>query len=147
MTTYADGRQDMSVDVESSLMYSRGQCRVEALGESLGDDELVRDDGELWCSLKTLLTEKLGSACYRDVRSSEKAASCAHFEELGEEGDEVGPFIDLVERLERLVHGRGVLAVLGIALQSCMTREESQDGAAWGSVWGKSDIKDESDRD
>ena len=50
----------MGVDIERALVDACGECRVEALREALGDDELVRDDGKLGRSLEAL---RLASGC------------------------------------------------------------------------------------
>lgn len=41
--TYTYRRQDVSVDVESSLVYSGGKGWIQALGQPLRDGQLVRD--------------------------------------------------------------------------------------------------------
>lgn len=106
----------MGVDVERALVDACREGRVEALGETLGDDELVRDDGELGRPLEALRARVQVSA---EVEREGQWRKRTHLEQLGEERDEVGPLVDVVERLERLLDGESVLAVLGIVLEGC----------------------------
>jgi len=71
LSTYPNRCQDMNINIQRPLVHTRRQRRIQALTQPLGDRQLVRDQLKLRIALERL-------------------------EQLGEEGDKVGPLVDLL---------------------------------------------------
>lgn len=106
----------MSIDIQSALVHTSRQGRVEALSQSFSYDQFPWDLLELHVRLKRLYAHHVSLSLAHE-RSLD-----THLEQLLEKRDAVCPFVDIVEGVEALVDLLGVLLVLWVGSKSLLRR-------------------------